>query len=381
MEALYTQVIMSKKKKILIATGGTGGHIFPAQELGKELVEKGFEVLFAGGSLSTNRYFKRASFFHKEVAASTLFRGNLLKSLWAIIKGVWQSFKVIDAFSPDLVVGFGSFYTFPLLLTAKLKKKRIVLFEPNAVPGKVNRFFSKWAITSAVQFLAAGEQMKGSYTEVKMPTGERKRVSSKEARDYFYLSPDRLTFLVFGGSQGAQSINHFFSEAISCLRKDRSCFQVIHVTGKAESAEIIRRKYEELGIRSCVKAFEERMDLAWSAADLAVCRSGAATIAEQIAFEVPTILIPFPKAADDHQMKNALFIEREVGGGITCVEKELNVDLLKNKIESMVEKARLKEMQEAILAFKKRDQKIDLCSLICKIIGYKCEPFHRRTDE
>jgi UDP-N-acetylglucosamine--N-acetylmuramyl-(pentapeptide) pyrophosphoryl-undecaprenol N-acetylglucosamine transferase len=224
--------------KVLIATGGTGGHVFPAQELGKELGAQGFEILFAGGKLNTNKYFKRGVFPHAEVASSSLFRGNFL---WKIAKGIWQSLKLITDFSPDLVVGFGSFYTFPILLAAKLKKIPFVLFEPNAIPGKVNRFFSRWAVASAVQFSEAGTQMKGNCIEVKMPTSEKSRTPPEEARDYFYLAPDRFTFLVFGGSQGAQSINHFFSEAIALLGKERSQFQVIHVAGKPESAEAVRR--------------------------------------------------------------------------------------------------------------------------------------------
>lgn len=353
-------------KKILIATGGTGGHVFPAQELGKELKEKGFEILFAGGKLNSNRYFKRGSFPHKEVSSSSLFRGNFV---WQIAKGIWQSWKIIRDFSPHLVVGFGSFYTFPILFAAKLKKIPIVLFEPNAIPGKVNRFFSKWAVVTATQFSEAAKQMKGSCVEVKMPTCERSRTDAVKARDYFYLAPDRFTFLVFGGSQGAQSINHFFSEAIGLIGKDRSQFQVIHIAGRSESAEVIRRKYESLSIRSCVKAFEERMDLAWSAANLVVCRSGAATVAEQIAFEVPGILIPFPKATDNHQTKNALFVEKQVGGAVICHEKELNVARMKHVLEEMADECRLKMMSTAISAFKKGDHKTDLDSLICKIVN------------
>jgi len=111
------------------------------------------------------------------------------------------------------------------------------------------------------------------------------------------------------------------------------------------------------------------MDLAWSAANLVVCRSGAATLAEQIAFEVPGILIPFPQSADDHQMKNALFIEKQVGGAVTCSEKELNVARMNRILEEVLNGTRLKAMHKAILEFKKGDQKSDLCSLICQIMN------------
>jgi len=353
--------------KILISSGGTGGHVFPAQALAEELQAKGVETFFIGGGLGSNRYFKREKFAYSEIASATLSKGNFLFSFWRIAKGFWQSFRAIGKFRPDAVVGFGSFYSFPVLLAAVWKKIPIILFEPNAIPGKVNRFFSRWAVASAVQFSEAARKMKGKSVEVKMPTAERKKESLQEARDYFYLAPDLFTFLVFGGSQGAQSINLLFSEAVPTLPKD--LFQIVHITGKAESADAVRLRYEAQNIRSCVKAFEERMEYAWSAADMVVCRAGAATVAEQVAFEVPGILIPFPKAADDHQTHNALFIEKEVGGAVTCPEALLSAASLSDLLRQFLDPGRLQQMKAAIAAFKKGDSKPDLCTLILDTIG------------
>jgi UDP-N-acetylglucosamine--N-acetylmuramyl-(pentapeptide) pyrophosphoryl-undecaprenol N-acetylglucosamine transferase len=350
--------------KILIASGGTGGHIFPAQVLALELMTAGYDILFSGAKLSSNRYFHREKFPYREISSSCLS----WKAIWFLMKGVIQSLKVLSEFRPDCVIGFGSFYSFPVLFAAKLKKIPIILFEPNAFPGKVNRFFSRWAAFSAVQFSEAGTLLKGNILEVKMPTGKRKKTSEEEARDYFYLDPNKFTFLVFGGSQGADSINLFFSEAAGLLDKDRTAFQVIHVAGRADRADVIRQRYEQAGIQSCVKAFEERMDLAWSAANFVICRSGAATVAEQIAFEVPGILIPFPRASDDHQTKNALFMEKIVGGAITCPETSLNSGKLKDVIEYLWQQERLSAMKLAIRQFKHDDQKADLCSIICSFI-------------
>lgn len=357
-----------KKPKILIATGGTGGHIFPAQALAIELLEKNYELLFAGGGLGSNRYFNRGRFPFRQVASATPLKGNPFKSLFRIGKGILQSLKLMDEFKPDMVVGFGSFYSFPVLAAARLRKIPIVLFEPNAIPGKVNRLVSKWALLSAVQFSEAGQKLSGKIIEVKMPVGERKQLNAEMARDYFYLDHDRFTFLVFGGSQGAESINRLFSEAIIKVM-DPTSFQVIHITGKTHSAELIRREYEAAGIRACVKAFEERMDLAWSAADAVVGRSGAASIAELIKFEVPGILVPFPQAADDHQTKNALFIEKEVGGAITCPESTLTAELLKLLLEKLMLPTELKKMKSAISAFKQDQRKKELSHVIEGILG------------
>lgn len=355
------------KPKIVIATGGTGGHIFPAQALAHELMEKNYELLFVGGGLDTNRYFNRNRFPYKQIPSATPLKGNPFTSIYRILKGIRQGLKVIDQFKPSLLIGFGSFYTFPILVAARIRKVPIVLFEPNAIPGKVNRLFSKWALFSAVQFSEAGHSLMGNIIEVKMPTGEKKRFNPTAARDYFYLDPLKFTFLVFGGSQGAESINTLFSQTIGKVA-GHDAFQVIHVTGKTDSAELIRRQYDKAGIRACVKAFEEHMDLAWSAADLVICRSGAATIAEQITFEVPGILVPFPKAADDHQMKNALFVEKKVGGAITCPESSLNVNSLKSMIEQLIAPESLTKMKTAIASFKQENGKKELCNLICEIL-------------
>lgn len=356
--------------KILIATGGTGGHIFPAQALALELLEKNYDLLFAGGGLEFNRYFNRSRFPYAQVSSATLLKGNPFKSLFRIGKGIKESLKLIDRFRPDIVVGFGSFYSFPVLAAARWRKIPIILFEPNAIPGKVNRLVSKWALLSAVQFSEAGNQLSGTIIEVKMPVGERKQLDANIARDYFYLDHEKFTFLVFGGSQGAESINRLFSETILKVIAPFA-FQVIHITGRTDSAEIIRRGYEAAGIRACVKAFEERMDLAWSAANALMGRSGAGCIGEMIKFEVPGILVPFPEAADDHQTKNALFIEKEVGGAITCPESSLTSELLKPLLEKLMHPSELKKMKAAIVSFKQDERKKELASVICEILKEK----------
>jgi UDP-N-acetylglucosamine--N-acetylmuramyl-(pentapeptide) pyrophosphoryl-undecaprenol N-acetylglucosamine transferase len=200
-----------------------------------------------------------------------------------------------------------------------------------------------------------------------MPTGKRDPIEKGGAREYFYLKPDVFTFLVFGGSQGAESINRLFSEA-ACRLKDPTSFQVIHVTGKTGPAENLRKLYAAAGIPACVKSFEERMDLAWSAASVVICRSGAATVAEQITYAVPGILVPFPQAADDHQTKNALFIEEKVRGGITCPESTLTVDKLGMLLSQMLRPEQREKMHQAIVSFKQDQRKQELSTIIKGLI-------------
>lgn len=358
---------MLKPNKIVIATGGTGGHVFPAEALGAELLEQGYDVTFVGGGLKNNRYFHRNNFKYEEVATSSIFKLNIFRSFWRLFQGFKQSLKILATLQPKVVIGFGSFYTFPVLLAALIKRIPIVLFEPNAIPGKVNRIFSKWAKLSAVQFAEAGRWLSGTIIEVKMPTGKKELIEKEKARDYFYLKPELFTFLVFGGSQGSESINRLFSEAASRL-KGSTNFQVIHVTGKTGRADKFRKIYADAGIPACVKSFEERMDLAWSAASVVICRSGAATVAEQITYAVPGILVPFPQAADDHQTVNAQFVEKKVKGGITCPESTLTVEKLGKLLSQMLESDKREIMHNAILKFKRDLRKQELCSVIKGLI-------------
>jgi UDP-N-acetylglucosamine--N-acetylmuramyl-(pentapeptide) pyrophosphoryl-undecaprenol N-acetylglucosamine transferase len=363
--------------KILIAAGGTGGHLFPAQALAQELLQKkeGAEVLFAGTGLETNRYFLKEQFPYEEVASATVFRSkrHLFHALVLLCKGVIESFRILNRFQPQLVVGFGSFHAFPLLAAALLKRVPFVLFESNFEPGKVNRLFSRWAILSAVQFSGAKDRLSGPIVEVKMPIWQKNQPKDhtiEEARSYFGLSSDAMTLLVFGGSQGSSAINHIFCQTAAELHRKGKSFQVIHLTGKVESGEQMRHFYDKLGIRALVKEFEDQMHLAWRAASVVICRSGAATLAEQIAFEVPGILIPYPFAADQHQKKNALFMEKHIQGGICLLEEECSVENLLKKIEILLDEknARLEMMRANIRHFKEAQDKKDLYSIICNLL-------------
>jgi UDP-N-acetylglucosamine--N-acetylmuramyl-(pentapeptide) pyrophosphoryl-undecaprenol N-acetylglucosamine transferase len=365
---------MSKTTKILIAAGGTGGHLFPAQALAQDLLKKrdDLEVLFVGGALSSNRCFQKDLFAFQEIFAATpyLKANSFIRSLWSICKGVRQSFRILRDFKPDLLIGFGSYHAFPLLVAAFFKRVPIVLFEPDSAPGKVNRFFSRWAKVSAIQFSGAAEFLSGATVEVKMPLWERggkNNVSQEEARAYFCLDPYKQTLLVFGGSQGASSINRLLCETASLL-KDEKNVQIIHFTGQRD-IETVRRAYARFGLSACVKEFEDRMHYAWRAANLVICRAGAATLAELVAFEVPGILIPYPFAANDHQKKNARFMQREVGGAVCLEEMELNREKLYREIRNLF--GELGKMHEKICLFKSREHKEDFTALINRLINKK----------
>lgn len=320
--------------KILLTAGGTGGHIFPALALAESLKnEKGCELFFAGGHLSNNPYFEQNLYSFQDVTCGKLSKNPL--EWMKLSLGIGQSIKLLKKFDPDLVLGFGSFYTVPILAAAKLLGKPLFLHESNSIPGRVNRYFSPFAEMTWVHFPSTIALLKGFSETAKMPLRplfKKGMVSKEEARIGWGLKPDTPTVLAFGGSQGADGINNLFVEAAcSYLKKP---FQVIHFTGSG--GEKISDAYKKAGIPAYVRPFEKRMDLAWAAADLAVTRSGAASFAEQVEYEVPGIFIPYPHSTDGHQRKNAAYADLN-GLGIKREQANLTSETLAEDILRLLE--------------------------------------------
>lgn len=363
------------KKKVMITSGGTGGHIFPAMALAEQL-EPHAEVVFIGGGLSKNRYFHKEMFPYKDVSCGNVSFKKPFKSLVSfgnIIKGIWTSRQLIKQWKPDIVVGFGSYYTLPTILAAKICGIPIVLHEANRIPGRVNRLLSNHVALTGVHFPDTAFQLKGKSLEIPIPLRKeykKDRMSLYDARAYFGLLPECSTFLIFGGSQGAQAINRLSSEALLLCEKEGFSFQVIHITGCDATAKELQAGYSKAGIRSCVKAFENHMHLAWQAADFMISRSGAGTVAEQLEFEVPGVLIPFPQAMDNHQESNADFMAYIIGGGIKCREGELTVSLLKEEIISAFahDEEQLKEMRHRMRKFNMQRNSKQLAHVILEMI-------------
>lgn len=342
------------KFKILLAAGGTGGHVFPALALAEELQEKACEVLFAAGNLSKNAYFKDNAFPFRDISCSP----SLVKGIISNTKGVLEAVKLLREFNPNVVIGFGSYYTLPVLIAAKWLGIPILLHEANSIPGRVNRLFAPFASKTWTYFPKTRNHLKGAVEECKMPLRshfKKGKVSKEEARKFFNLNVDLMTILIFGGSQGANALNVLFSrEVINELKKHLPPFQLIHFTGSNKGIF-----YE--GFPHYVKPFEKRIDLAWAAADMAVTRAGASSIAEQVEWEVPGISIPYPKATDRHQEFNADFLV-ETGIGVKVVEEELTPDLFVDKMVSIYQNRHQAALK--INQYKKNKRLMDLSSEI-----------------
>jgi UDP-N-acetylglucosamine--N-acetylmuramyl-(pentapeptide) pyrophosphoryl-undecaprenol N-acetylglucosamine transferase len=340
------------KKKVLIAAGGTGGHLFPAQQLAQQL-QGDFDLLFAGHQIGTSPFFEREKIPFAEIIAHPLKRGFFIKTC----VGFWQACKLIRGFKPDLVVGFGSFHTVPLLLAAAFLRKKLVLFEANSKMGKVIRLFRPLASEVAVQFPNTG----GTLVPWLPWKSAGQRLEMKEAKKLYGLDPEKKVVLVFGGSQGASFLNETAPKAIRWIEE---C-QAIHLAGPIE-AEKVKEAYEKLGIFASVKPFEKEMAHAYAAADLALCRSGAGTIAELIRFELPALLIPYPFASENHQWMNGEYL-RDLGAARLIDQKEANEEKIAHELSAVIKQ--LEERKMRLRKVNAEDQKrTHLADIIRRIV-------------
>jgi len=334
--------------------------------------QKNAALLFIGGGLDKNRYFDRKAFDYRTIDCGAFVSKSpwaLARSCLYISRGIMQSRQIIRQFNPDAVVGFGSFYSFPPLVAAKWHGVPLILHEANSIPGKVNKLMAPFATATGVHFPKTLDLLKGETFEVGMPLRqgfEKDSIDSKLAKAYFGLQEsEEKILLVFGGSQGADIINKYTSDAVSEL-KEMHPFQIIHITGDEQQVEYFQKKYANLNLCACVKAFEQRMEYAWKAADLVVSRAGASSIAEQLEFEVPGLLIPFAKAADNHQKHNADFLVKTMGASYLLEEKDLSIERLVKLLKSLVanEAKELKRMRSSMNVYKEKMREKDLYWLV-----------------
>lgn len=335
------------KKKVMLAVGGSGGHLLPAQQLGA-LLEGKVDVLLAGHGLSKNSFVTKEARIC-DIDAGAWGKGKYFQFLYRSCKGVIQALFLLKKFSPDVVVGFGSYHTFPVLAAAFLLRKKIILFEANCILGKVNRLFLPAAHTLATQFVQKTEISKAALVPA-LPwvQWEKKTPSKKEASLYFGLDSKKTTILVFGGSQGASFLNERLPRVMAYFKD----VQVIHFTGKGGHAVY--------GNPSCVKEFEPRMDFAYAAADVVVCRSGAGTVAELIYYRKPALLIPFPFAMENHQLENGRFLAHKVQGALLLEQREATLEKIEEKLKNLLQEIPEKQSALERLHIEKRTNFADL---------------------
>jgi UDP-N-acetylglucosamine--N-acetylmuramyl-(pentapeptide) pyrophosphoryl-undecaprenol N-acetylglucosamine transferase len=288
---------------IVIAGGGTGGHLFPGLALAEELTARGAVVTFVGTAAGIEaRVVPRAGFPLRLVPGRQLRGGGpgrALRGLAAALAGARRSRALLRELAPRLVVGVGGYASVAAVLAARSAGIPTLLLEQNAVPGAANRLLGRLAARVCVGFAAAV----GFF-----PRGRAVHTGNPVRRDILRAGsgprPPRLGLLVFGGSQGAHRLNQAMLAAARLLGPELSEVAIVHQTGSADRAEVAQG-YAALGLAARVEAFIEDMGAAYGAAALAVARAGAMSCAELTAVGLPAVLVPYPFAADDHQRHNA----------------------------------------------------------------------------
>jgi UDP-N-acetylglucosamine--N-acetylmuramyl-(pentapeptide) pyrophosphoryl-undecaprenol N-acetylglucosamine transferase len=324
----------------VIACGGTGGHLFPGLAVAEVLRARGHEVVLfvSEKEIDSLALSGRSEFqFHKlpTVGLPSPFSPAILgfarrfaESL-RLCRGIYRKFK------PHVILGMGGFTSTAPVLAGKMRGIPTFIHESNAIPGKANKLTARMVRAVLLGFKECAPFFPRARTEV---TGtpirrELQPIDRKIARERLGLRQDLLTLLVMGGSQGASGINQAVIKSLPSLHD--APIQMIHLSG-ARDEHLVSDNYLREKIPAHVAAFHHTMEEVYSAADFALGRSGAASLAELAAFSLPSILIPFPYAAEDHQTRNAEIFAR-AGAAIILKESDLTAELLAQKIREFSE--------------------------------------------
>jgi UDP-N-acetylglucosamine--N-acetylmuramyl-(pentapeptide) pyrophosphoryl-undecaprenol N-acetylglucosamine transferase len=327
--------------RVVIACGGTGGHLFPGIAVAQALRRHGAQTLLLVSRKTIDRQASQAGMDVRAEVIPAIGSPGRLSPRW-IPFGVQFSaavrccLKILREFQPDIVLGMGGFTSAPPILAARLLGIPSVIHESNAVPGKANRWASRWVNAVAVGMADCARffpRDKVVVTGTPVRDGWQ-RLDAAEARQKLGLHPDRATVLVMGGSQGARGINAGVAAVLPALQGLRDSAQFIHLCG-AQDTEWIRNVYAAQNCAARVESFLREMELAYSAASFVVARAGASSLAETAHFGLPSILVPYPLAADQHQLRNARVFERS-GAAVIVEQRNLKSEAFVSAIRGLL---------------------------------------------
>ena len=319
----------------LIAAGGTGGHVFPGLEVARELRRRGHHAVFVGTQRGLESRVALESGFPIEFVQTDALKGVSLGRRWRTMLcmpgTLVKAASILDRHRPAAVLSLGGYAAGPLALMALLRDVPLIILEPNARPGLSNRLVGPFASWSLLGF----------------PGGERYfarnrcEVSGIPIREEFFQLPPRnrrtpMTVLITGGSQGSQSLNRALIEALPLWARHRRLGEMrfLHQTGLNEQ-ESVQSAYESHGANARVEAFFDDMPAAFAQADLVVCRAGASAVAEAGAAGKASILVPYPFAADQHQLLNARAVE-QAGAARVMLDREITGSRLVEEVDRLV---------------------------------------------
>jgi UDP-N-acetylglucosamine--N-acetylmuramyl-(pentapeptide) pyrophosphoryl-undecaprenol N-acetylglucosamine transferase len=334
---------------MLIAGGGTGGHLFPGIALAQEVTTRHpqNDVLFVGTSRGLEARVVPAAGYKLELIDAAALKGmglwRALIGLFRVPLAMWQSRKILRRYQPDVVVGVGGYASGPAVLMAWLMRVPTCVQEQNALPGLTNRVLGRFVDAVFISFPEAKREFPSSRTRL---LGNPIR---RELMDNFLRAKaqhPKFQLLVFGGSQGAHTINTTVPAAAALLKDLQEQVAIIHQTGKKDT-EAVKEAYKATAVEVQVVEFIDDMSKAYAYADLVICRAGATTLAELTVCKKPSILIPFPFAADNHQEINARSLA-EAGAAVMLREAELTPEKLAETIRDLFQnRDKLLKMEKA----------------------------------
>jgi len=334
--------------RLLLAAGGTGGHVIPALVIAREFCRRHSDaaVLFAGTARGVENRLVPEAEFPLELLRVGLLQGQSaatrVRTLLELPSALWQAGRILERFQPHVVLGVGGYAAGPIMLTAAWSGIPLAVLEPNAHPGLTNRWVAPYVARAFVGFPEAGSYFHpNKVTEAGIPVREEFfRIRRKPHRPPF-------TVLVFGGSQGARSLNRAVVEALPDLDQFGVSLRLLHQTGETEY-NAIREAYAKHAVRADVVPYIEAMPEAFARADLVVCRAGASSAAELAAAGRAAILVPYPAAANRHQLRNAESLAAR-GAARMILDRELSGARLATTIRELLgDPARLEQMEAAM---------------------------------
>ena len=346
---------MKTPLRVVVAGGGTGGHLFPGIAVARELLRRHPEaqVTFAGTARGIESRVVPREGFQLDLLRSVGLKGMspaaLVRGIALLPQSGIDAWRILSRRQPDVVIGVGGYSSGPVVLTAAVRRIPTLLLEQNAVPGLTNRVLARVVSAAAVTFESTVTFF-----------GRRGFVTGNPVRSEFFDPSPAASFggpariLIFGGSQGAHAINMAMVEAAAKLASHGGGLAITHQTGERD-LDVVREGYRRAGLEARVEPFLFTMDREVNAADLVVCRAGATTIAELTAAGKPAIFIPLPTAADDHQRHNAEVLVA-AGAAAMIAQKDLTGDLLASRIVALSSDARARErMSDAARRFARPD--------------------------
>ncbi len=357
-----------EKTRLIIAGGGTGGHVFPGIAIAEAVEDRtGLELLWIGtGRQVETAALRGRAWNYKCLNVRPLHGVGLGKraiSLLSMPLVIMRALAWIREFKPDIVLGVGGYVSGPVLVAARLLGIPTAIHEQNLVPGLANRLSARFAGKVLVSFEETRKYFPKNIVEL---TGTPVRKSILMDRDRHNFRGDgHKRLLVIGGSQGSQSLNRLASSAIKILWQSGIKIEVWHQTGTADCSRV-RDAYQEVGLPAKVSPFINEMGRAYRWADLVLCRAGATTLSELTSLGVASILIPYPFASDGHQEANAKLMER--AGAAKCFRQDdIGAVKLAGEIEMLFrETNRLNKMREKAERLGRPNATRDIVSILLK---------------